>query len=139
MSEKNTLCMRMDLDGMLCSKTLDHESNHCFDLPPTVTPKSVDTEYECAKCGQSVFLEDFEKPGHGLCWTCSSEEVTSLRARLELAMNVVEAAREYCASDLEIKTGDGVFDADVTRTCFNASYVKLITELRALSSLSPEK
>jgi hypothetical protein len=59
-------------------------------------------------------------------------KLASLRARLELAMKVVEAARAYCADDLPVKTGTDVFDSDITVSCYNELYVRLIKALREL-------
>ncbi len=38
-------------------------------------------EWECAGCASSIYLDDgCERPEHGLCWECSTNEVTKLRA-----------------------------------------------------------
>ena len=39
---------------------------------------------ECPKCDAIFSMrDDFEPPEHGLCWPCSSEEVSKLRAKVE--------------------------------------------------------
>jgi len=47
---------------------------------------------ECQRCNQSMAIpSDLEPPEHGLCWICSSEVVTELRARIEVLEDWMKA------------------------------------------------
>ncbi len=50
---------------------------------------------ECAKCNVTFLVQnDHEPPEHGLCWPCSSEEVTKLRAEVELSHKNLKMFRD---------------------------------------------
>ncbi len=64
---------------------------------------------ECKKCYATVALPDgYEPPEHGLCWPCSSEEVTKLRTEVELSHNNLEMFRDNLA-----RVGKEKKDADL--------------------------
>ena len=47
------------------------------------TMSELEEDAPCPKCLEHVSIEaGYERPEHGLCWECSSEEVTFLRKRL---------------------------------------------------------
>ena len=54
-----------------------------------------DGDWLCDGCGSSITLgEGCEKPGHGFCWRCSSDAVTTLRARVKELEGLLERVRD---------------------------------------------
>ncbi len=54
---------------------------------------------ECTKCNAAFSTPDgFEPPEHGLCWPCSSEEVTKLCTEVELSHKNLKMFRDSLAN-----------------------------------------